>query len=98
MAIGLFAQSDGGSDRWFSLVPAGRPNPPLWPGSGSWFRGGRRNAVARNPPVQEDGKELCRPDLISVIPGFNVRYHHLRREPFEVLFGWSPVVRSRAQC
>src|SRR5216683_4049726 len=67
MAATLCSQSDGGRDRRLSLVHSWRAEPAL-----SARPGGERLchgffSVVRHPPVQENGKELCRPDLINRI-------------------------------
>src|SRR6266566_3582047 len=68
MAATLCSQSDGGRDRRLSLVHSWRAEPALS------ARPGRERlchgifSVVRHPPVQEDGKELCRPDLVNVLP------------------------------
>ncbi len=67
MAAALFAQSDGGGDRWLSLVPARRPKPALLCRASLlsvivaafflWF-GIRRFRATE--------KKLCRPDLTAI--------------------------------
>ena len=67
VAAGLFPQSTGRRDRRVSLVPARRRKPALFAGPRAQPRRHRLFPVAWHSPVQEDGKELCRSDLIGAI-------------------------------
>ena len=92
--LALFAQSDGRRDRRVSLVPPRRRKPALSAGLCAQPRRRRLFPVARHPPVQEDGKELCRSDLIDVM---HVRHRHLRRESLEDAT-WSAIESARARA
>ena len=78
MAAALFAQSDGRRDRRLPLVPPRRREPAL-SGPGFVLSLGVAGVfpVAWHPPVPENGKKLCRSDLIDHVC---MSDHHHRRE------------------
>ena len=63
MASALLAQPDGRRDRRVPLVPPRWRKPAVLAGCLLESRGRRILPLVWHPPVQEDGKELCRSDL-----------------------------------